>query len=391
MRLTQQDADPIGGIAAAPLVTIGACLAFGMSVALTILHWDQVRFPIAAVLAVALVAAAGILAMVSATPSRAPFTPERLWVIVALAVGAAIAEYLSTIGANVSYYDDFGPLAIGMLILSVAPYCTWVSLLLSGVLAAAVLSILVLGSGTAVAVDAPIVTLIALNSSAVLALSAAASGYSYAVVAETLAWQREANRAALQRDASLRAGIARSVQQSRVSVLGREVLPFLAGVMTADRISVADADRARELADALRRALKAGIESTWLDDLGADVQLARGILVVVDDPTGAAAELADDQRSALTALVMWLGDARRSAEVKVAIRADHADPAAASRPAAGAGSGRLRVVIETVNGSAPPTRRELDRFAAVARAVNMQPETTLTRENVRVELSHEPQ
>ncbi len=383
MHLTQQEADPIGGIAAAPLVTIGACLAFGMSVALTILHWDQVRFPIAAVLALALVAAAGIFAAVSATPSRAPFTPERLWIIVALAVGAAIAEYLSTIGANVSYYDDFGPLAIGMLILSVAPYCTWVSLLLSGVLAAVVLSILVLGSGTAMAVDAPVGTLIALNSSAVLALSAAASGFSYAIVDETLAWQREANRAALQRDAALRAGIARSVQQSRVSVLGREVLPFLAGVMTADRISVADADRARELADALRRALKAGIESTWLDDLGADVQLARGILVVVDDPTGAAVDLGDDQRSALTALVMWLGDARRSEEVKLAIRGDHSDSAS--------DNGRLRIVIETVNGSAPPTRRELDRFAAVARAVNMLPEMALTRDNVRVELSHEPE
>ncbi len=379
LRLTQQEADPIGGMAAASLVTIGACLALGISVALTVVHWDQVRFPIAAVLAVALVAAAGVVAAVSAMPARAPFAPERLWIIVALAVGAAIAEYLSTIGANVSYYDDFGPLAIGMLILSVAPYCTWFSLLLSGVLAATVLSILVLGSGAALAPDAPIGTLIALNSAAVLALSAAASGYSYAVVDQSLAWQREVNRAALQRDAALRVGIAKSVQQSRVSVLGREVLPFLAGVMTADRISVADADRARELADALQRALKAGIESTWLDDLGADVQLARGILVVVDDPTGAAAQLADEQRAALTALVMWLGDARRSAEVTVAMRA------------ASANGGRRRIVIETLNGSAPPARRELDRFAAVARAVEMQPEVTVTRDNVRVELSHEPE
>ena len=78
-------------------------------------------------------------------------------------------------------------------------------------------------------------------------LAAAAAGYSYAIVGETLAWQRDANRAALRRDAELREGIARSVQQSRISVLGREVLPFLAGVMTADRITVADADRAREL------------------------------------------------------------------------------------------------------------------------------------------------
>ena len=187
-------------------------------------------------------------------------------------MGAAIAEYVSTIGADRYIYDDFGPIVIGMLILSLAPFCSWVSLLLAGVLSAAVLSILIVGSSTSAVIAAPISALVAVNSAAVLAMSAAAAGYSYAIVDETLAWQREANRAALHRDAELRAGIARSVQQSRVSVLGREVLPFLAGVMTADRISVADADRARELAEALRRALKAGIESTWLDDLAANVQ-----------------------------------------------------------------------------------------------------------------------
>src|SRR5690606_26761357 len=126
-----------------------------------------------------------------------------------------------------------------------------------------------------------------------------------------------ANRAALQRDAELRAGIARSVQQSRVSVLGREVLPFLAGVMTADRITVADADRARDLAETLRHALKAGIESTWLDELAADLQLGRGMPLTVDDPSGAANGLNDDQRSALTALLVWLADAERSSEIRM--------------------------------------------------------------------------
>jgi hypothetical protein len=375
MRLTQQEVDPLGGITAAPIVSVGAIIAFVTSIALTLVHWGDVGSPLAAILAIALVGAAGLTAAISATPGRAPFTTERLWLVVTLAVGAAIAEYISTIGANRTLYDDFGPIVIGMLILAVAPFCTWVSLLLAGVLATVVLSLLVVGSASAIVLQAPIVTLIAVNSVAVLAMSAAAAGYSYAIVDETLAWQRQANRAALQRDAELRAGIARSVQQSRVSVLGREVLPFLAGVMTADRISIADADRARELAEALRRALKAGIESTWLDDLGVNVQLARGIVVVIDDPNGASAELADDQRSALTALLMWLGDADRSAEIRVAIRTE---------------SERRHISVATVHGGSPPSRRELDRFAAVARAVEMRAEVSLTRENVGVELSYVP-
>ena len=375
MRLTQQEADPIGGITAAPIVVIGALLALGASITLTYAHWSEVGSPLVALLGIVLVALAGLAAAISAAPSRAPFSAERLWLVVALAVGAAIAEYVSTIGADRYIYDDFGPVVIGMLILSLAPYCTWVSLLLAGILSAAVLSILVVGSAMTTAITPPLSALIAVNSAAVLAMSAAAAGYSYAIVDETLAWQREANRAALHRDAELRAGIARSVQQSRVSVLGREVLPFLAGVMTSDRISVADADRARELAEALRRALKAGIESTWLDDLAATVRMSRGIPVIVDDPVGAAADLAADQRSAVTALLSWLSEGSRSAAIRLSIEA---------------GARRRHIEIVAEHGASPPSRRELDRFAAVARAVSMRAEVAVTRENVTVELSHVP-
>lgn len=375
MRLTQQEADPIGGIAAAPVVAMGAVLAFGAAVVLTIAHWQEVGSPIAAVLAIALVAAAGIVAAVSASPARAPFTTERLWLVVALAVGAAIAEYISTLGADRSMYDDFGPLVIGALILAVAPYCTWLSLLAAGLLASVVLSILVIGVASTTDPTAPVITLVALTCASVLAMSAAAAGYSYAIIDETLTWQREANRAALRRDAELRAGIARSVQQSRISVLGREVLPFLAGVMTADRITVAEADRARELAEALRRALKAGIESTWLDDFAGDLQLSRGIRIAVDDPMGEADELGDDQRSAVTALLSWLGEGARSNGIRVAFTAD--------------GHAR-RIAVASENGASPPSRRELDRFAAVARAVALRADVTVTRENVAVEFSHVP-
>jgi hypothetical protein len=375
MRLTQQDADPIGGIAATWIVVIGAALALIASIVLTIAHWSEVGSPVAAIIAIVMVAAAGFTASFSAAPSRAPFTTDRLWLVVALAIGAAIAEYVSTIGADRFLYDDFGSLVIGMLILSVAPFCTWVSLLLAGVLASAVLSILIVVPALTIGTDAPVGVLVAVNSAAVLAFAAASAGYSYTIVAETLAWQRDANRAALRRDAELRAGIARSVQQGQVSVLGREVLPFLAGVMTADRISVADADHARELAEALRHALKAGIESTWLDDLAASVRTTRGIDMRVEDPAGAIADLDDDQRSALTALISWLGEGGRSTAIEVSVTV---------APEA------RRITITAANGMSPPTRRDVDRFAAVARAVALRPEVTISRENVRVEVGHVP-
>jgi hypothetical protein len=160
-------------------------------------------------------------------------------------------------------------------------------------------------------------------------------------------------------------------------VLGREVLPFLAGIMTAERISVADADRARELAEALRRALRAGIESTWLDDLAATIRMNRGVDTIIDDPTGAAAALTADQRSALTALISWLGHASRSRLIRVAFTG------------AGDGAGHGDIVLVSDSGASPPSRRELDRFVAVARAVALRADATLTRENVTVGLSYD--
>ncbi|MRX43465.1 hypothetical protein [Agromyces kandeliae] len=377
LRLTQQEVDPIGGVAAAPLVLIGSILGAATSIALTAWHWDEVGSVLAAIAGILLVAAAGAVATVSALPSRAPFTVERLWFAVALAVGGAIAEYVSTVGADRYLYDNYGPLVVGILILSLAPFSTWVSLLAAGAVAAAVLAILAVGSSGASALQANAAALVAVNSVAVLALSAAGAAYSATIVRESLAWQREANAIALERDGGVRAGIVRSVQQGRVSVLSREVLPFLAGVMNAERISVADADRARELAEMLRRALKAGIESTWLDDLASSIAAARRIPITVDDPGATAARLRSDQRPPLTALLSWLSSAERSDAIRIRVAAE--------------GSGsivRVEARVAAAGGSAP-ARREVERFLAVARAVGVRADLEMARENIRVEFRYD--
>lgn len=375
IRLTQQEADPIGAITASPIVAIAAILAFVLSIALTIAHWGEVSAPLAAVFAIMFVAGAGFLAAWSAAPAHAPFTADRLWLVVTVTVGAAIAEYVSTIGANHYLYDDFGPLVIGMMILSVAPYCTWTSLVIAGLTSSAVLSILAVGGSSFIAATGvPTGALIAVGAAPVLTMSAAAAAYSYSVVDQTLAWHREANRAALKRDAELYTGMARSGAPSRVSVLGREVLPFLAGVMTAERISLADADRARELAEALRRALREGLESTWLDDLVASLGSSDQVKTTVVDPMGAAVELREDQRSVLTALILWLRDAGRARSIRVSFTND---------PENGC------LVVEADLGDHPPMKREIDRFVAVARAAALGAEGRLTRENVRVQLTYQ--
>jgi hypothetical protein len=236
------------------------------------------------------------------------------------------------------------------------------------------LAILAVGGSTFVATGAPAGALIVVAAAPVLTMSAAAAAYSHSIVGQTLAWHREANRAALKHDAELYAGMARAGEPSHVSVLAREVLPFLAGVMTAERISVADADRARELAEALRHALRAGLESTWLDDLVASMEPSAEVATTVDDPMGSAVELREDQRSVLTALILWLRDAGRARSIRVSFTTgvDHG-----------------RIVLDADLGDNPPTKREIDRFVAVARAAGLGTEAQSTRENVHVQLTYE--
>ncbi|GAA1750785.1 hypothetical protein [Agromyces humatus] len=373
IRLTQQEADPIGAITVSPIVAVGAILALVLSIGLTIAHWGEVSSPLAAVLAILFVAGAGFAAARWASPARAPFTADRLWFVVTLAVGATIAEYVSTIGANRYLYDDFGPLVVGMLILSLAPYCTWKSLVAVGLVASAVLSILIVGGSAYVVTGAPTLALVVVGAAPLLSMSAAAAAYSYSVVFETLAWHREANRAVLQHDAELRSGLAHSGAPSGVSVLRREVLPFLAGVMTADRVSLADADRARELAEALRRELRAGIESTWLDDLAARLSATSDVSTTVVDPMGAAVDLREDQRSVLAALILWLGDAGRARSIRASFTTvgDHGC-----------------IVVDAELGDQVATKREIDRFVAVARAAALGAEAQSTHEQVRVQLTY---
>ncbi|HEU4466989.1 MAG TPA: hypothetical protein VFR98_10720, partial [Agromyces sp.] len=368
------EVDPIGGVAAAPLVVVGSALAVGVAVGVTAAQWGEVTAPTFSLIAIVLVAAAAVVASVSAMPGRAPFTVDRLWMTVSLAVGGAIAEYVATIGVDRADYTRFGPIVVGTLILAAAPFCTWVSLLIAGGIATAVLCILEVGSADDSLPRVMAASIVIIDAVTVLAFAAAAAGYSATIVRDTLAWQRQANTAALERDAGIRTGIARSVQQGRVSVLGREVLPFLAQVMTAERVSVADADRARALAEALRRALKAGIESTWLDDLAASITAVREVTVTVDDPGGVAARLRSDQRPAITALVSWLSAGHRARAIRLS--------ASSSGPSG-------RIALEADAGATPPTRRELERFLAVARTVGLRSDLAVTRENVRVEFRYD--
>jgi len=374
LRLSPQAVDPIGGVVDAPVVAVGAAITTVVAFILTGAHWSEVGNTVAAALGVLLVMAAAIVLFAATLPSRAPFSSERLGLIVTLAVGASVAEYVSTAGANRFLYDDYGAVVIGLLILALAPFCTWVSLVTAGVLAAVVNTILVLGAAPTTQSHAPIISLIAVNGAIILSMTAAAAVYSVTVVQEVLAWQRQTNEAMLRRADALPTAVGPSA--SRVSMLRSEVLPFLARVTTVEHLSRADADRARELAEALRGALREGVEATWLDGVADSVRRAHETSVSVVDRARDARRLNDDQRAAITALLTWIGDDDRATAVRVAVE----------RPV-DATHGRLTVVADRREGWRP-RRSDLRRFVAIARVVGLRARALATGENVTVEIDY---
>ncbi|GAA1961993.1 hypothetical protein [Agromyces allii] len=379
-RLAPKDIDPIVGLASSSILQhFGGVVATLTAVVITIAHWPEVVSPVAAIAAVVFVVVASVTATLATRPSRAPFTPERLWIVVVFGVGAAVAEYLSTIGNDRYLYDDFGPIVIGILMVSLAPYCSWTTLLTAGALSAAVLSVLVADGAGPVWHRLPVVAMMLVFVMPTVVASAAAAGYSWAIVHITLEWQRKANQVLLQRDAELRAGLARSADHGRVAVLRREVLPFLASMLSVERVSVAEADRARQLAEALRATLRDEIATSWLNDLAADLERRQGVPVEVVESDTAVASLHDDQRAALTALLSWLASDERAASIRVAVNREDTELM----------RGRVvRIAVDAVVGAEPPNRRSIERFAAVARAVGLAAEVATTGENVTVEFRH---
>ena len=91
----------------------------------------------------------------------------------------------------------------------------------------------------------------------------------------------------------------------RSTFTAREVGPFLRGVLDAGQLTAADAERARLLGDALRRALVEEADGVWLGDLVSELR----------DPEGLAAHMDDTQRAVVEAACASLAHRRTTATV----------------------------------------------------------------------------
>jgi len=298
-----QQLDPLGALTGRP-ITIAAAIIIPVFAAITTrVSRDEISSWPLVVAALVAITAAGVVLDYASNPLRAPFTLVMHSVVSGLASVAFLLSAFSMWDTNRYIRDDWGPIAIGLVLLSLSQYrppkeiaSTGLSLaLFVGVVALAQEHSLVTGVAP---IDYAIVAM-----TPVLALSLASAAFGQRLVDGIEAWRRRARRAATQFTDENSGWIARSVQQDRVTILNQDVVPFFADVLQKGTIDADDRDRARAIADAIRAIMVAEADRSWLDII---VDQSLGSTATVSDPQRLASAMGTDQRTAVRAVIVAL-------------------------------------------------------------------------------------
>ncbi|MCU1558186.1 MAG: hypothetical protein JWN09_2181 [Microbacteriaceae bacterium] len=311
--LTRQQLDPAGTTGTRALTATLAVGAVGYALIMTAISWREISHPVIATIAVVMLAASCLLLILASSPYRAPFTRGMHYVIQAGVLAAIALEAAGQSTPNALVTNDWGPIDLGVLIIALGPYRPARELAAAGAVAAIFIGFLTLVRAEHLLTQAPPFALVVVAITPMLALCFGGCVFSFGLVHSIQKWQRRALLASQNLVEELREGIARSVQQDRVTILSRDVLPFFSEILARDVIVPADRDRAREIADSIRSVMVAEFDRSWLENL---IELAGGVgpgkagaaAVVVDDPDRVASVMATDQRTAIRALLVAMID-----------------------------------------------------------------------------------
>jgi hypothetical protein len=310
---TRQQLDPAGSTGVAPVAIFLAIGAFLYAVSMTVRGQSEISNPIFASLALALLAIAGLMLISASSPNRAPLTERAHAAIHAITVLAIVCEAVGQWGSNAYIRDDWGPATLGILLVALGPYRPAREIAVGGVCSAISIGIITYFEVPSLVTSGPALAFIALAVTPMLALCFSAAMFSDGVVASIERWQKRAQAASVSLVHEFREGIARSVQQDRVTILNRDVLPFFTEVLARDTITDADRERARTIADSIRRVMVEEVDRSWLEALMELTGVERtnrpgAAQVVVDDPHRAASAMTVAQRTAIRALFVAFAD-----------------------------------------------------------------------------------
>jgi hypothetical protein len=242
-------------------------------------------------------AAAGIVAF-GTSPFRAPFSRlSSVSFATALAL-ATVTSVAAQWGPDTNAMNDFMALVTAVGVLVLGPYRPWREVLAVGVVLTVVDAVTWGVAAAAFPTAVPVAVVVILAAAPTVVLTAAATVFAATFVGLAERVQIRAGSYSVER--ADQDGIARSVQEDRVTILARDVRPFFDELRSRASITDADRDRAREIADGIRRVMVADADRTWLEQA---VLAEGGDAAEIVDPDARIRGMDVDQRTVLRTVV----------------------------------------------------------------------------------------
>jgi len=290
-QLTAQRLDPLGGITARVLVVVAVAIALVEAVVMSRVTADQISYPAFEAVALIAIALSGVYLIRATSPFRPAFSMRSHAIVCLLALAAVVFNSAAQWGSNTVVRDDWGPLALATITLTLGSYRPAREILLCSSMTAAVVGALGLVQADTFRSDVPELVYAIIPAVPIFATGVAAAAFSRSLVASLLDWRSSAGADA----ASALSDTEQSVPQkaSHLVHLDEQAIPFLRVVAHTGEVSEADGARARVLARELRTLMLIDTERSWLER----------IVQRVSDPQRLAERMGESERGFLRAVV----------------------------------------------------------------------------------------
>jgi hypothetical protein len=304
--LSPQQLDPLGGVTAQAFGWALTGGAIATSVGISLLHRSEYHDGLLLAIAYAFLAVACLVVLLASSPRRAPFTWRSALAVHLAGLAAVACEAAAQWGSNITVRSDWSPLALGLLVMAMACFRPAAELLAMAAGSAVIVAAISTAGASVAAVPLPPIVYAFLTGGPLLAAGVGSAAFSATAVRRLLAWREQTSELRRTEAERIRFRVRSELHDERLTLVESEVGPFLRGVLDAGELTSDDAERARMLGDALRRALVEEADGVWLGDLVSELH----------DPEGLVARMDDAQRAVVEAACASLADRRTQAIVQ---------------------------------------------------------------------------
>ena len=299
-----QRIDPLGTLDGRPVALAAAISIFVFAVVMTWHNSADITGPLWAVAAVLFVALTSLVIVVATGPLRPPFSRS---MHLAAVFSAVIAFACSSV--SIGHIDDlmsdyWAPIVIGVTCMTLAPYRPVSELLIVGVAASVLVGLIAVGEAPVAGFESSSIVAALFSPTPVLAMSFGGAAFARSLVLSHQRWESRARTGARRQREREHVSVARSVQQDRITILNRDVVPLFTELSERGIVSPEDRARAAEYSASLRLLMVTEVNRSWLEAVVASSFGALDDGNRVRDPHRLASGMTAHQRTALRAAVL---------------------------------------------------------------------------------------